>query len=350
MSWRAIDELRPSFEATKSLLFPFDLRRWLVLAVIVFFVSGASGANPDISTTAWDAPPEEAPVFEPPIISEPPILPEIGLAWILFAFGFVLAIGLVLLLLGAIMEFVFVRVVTDRDIRLRGYVSENVRNGVSLFLFRIAIGLGVLALVALPAIVLFLLSPILLVLLAIVLVPILVLVAIGLWVVLRFTADFVVPIMVLEDVGILEAWGKLWPALVADWKQYGVYALARIFLGIVASVLAGFGFVVIGIVLGIPFGIIAAAVYLVFEVLLGMLTIAIVSLIGLGVLYLILVFIAGITFVQVPIQTYLRYYSLFVLGSVTPPFDMVAPLRPMETDVDEVSESNGSESGDSEDT
>jgi hypothetical protein len=347
MSWRAIDELRPSYKATKSLLFPFDLRRWLVLAVIAFFVSGASGANPDISTTAWDAPPEEVPAVEPPIIDEPIILPEIDLAWIILAAGIVLTIGLALFLLGAIMEFVFVRVVTDRDIRLRGYVPENVRKGGSLFLFRIAIGLGVLTLVALPPIVLFLLPPVLFVLLAIVLVPILVFVVIGLWVVHRFTADFVVPIMVLEDVGILEAWRKLWPALVADWKQYGVYALVRIFLGIVAGVLAGLGFIAIGIVLAIPFGIIAVAVYLVFEALLGMLTVVIASLIGLGVLFLLLVFIAGITFVQVPIQTYLRYYTLFVLGSITPPFDMVGPLRPMETDVEKANESNESEFTDS---
>lgn len=73
-----------------------------------------------------------------------------------------------------------------------------------------------------------------------------------------------------------------------------------------------------------------------------MLTVAIVSLSGLSVLYLDLVFIAGIPFVQVPIQTSLRYYSLFVLGSITPPFGMVGPLRPMDTGIDGVSKFNES--------
>lgn len=114
--------------------------------------------------------------------------------------------------------------------------------------------------------------------------------------------------------------------------QYGVYALVRLFLGIVAGVLAGFGFVAIGIVLTIPFRIVAAIIYLVFEVIAGLLTITIIVLVVIGILYDISVFLAGITFVQVPIQTYLRYYSLFVLGSVTPEFDMVGPFQPSDVD------------------
>ena len=48
MSWRAIDELPPSFEATRGLAFPFDPWRWLVLAMIAFVVDrsvvlGSSG-------------------------------------------------------------------------------------------------------------------------------------------------------------------------------------------------------------------------------------------------------------------------------------------------------------------
>lgn len=342
MAWRAIDELRPSLEATRDLLFPFDLRRWLVLAVIAFFVSGASGANPDFSTTAWDAPPEDQPVVEPPVpIDEP--LPAIDLGWIVLAAALLATIGLVLVLVGAIMEFVFVRVVTDRDVRLRGYASENVYNGVSLFLFRIALALILLAVVTLPALVLILFSPVVLAVVAIVLVPIVLLVGIGLWVVLRFTADFVVPVMLVEDEGILAAWRSFWPALRSDWKQYGGYAVVRLLLGILAAVLAGFGFVAIGLALAIPFAIVAFAAYFLFQTLLGATAVTTVLLVALGVLYLAAVLVAGVTAVQVPIQTYLRYYSLFVLGSVTPAFDMVGPLRPDEDESDAVDAENQGE-------
>ncbi|MFC6719009.1 hypothetical protein ACFQGT_20395 [Natrialbaceae archaeon GCM10025810] len=333
MSWRALDELRPSLEATRGLLLPFELRRWLVLAVVAFFVSGVSGGRPDASTTAWDAPRNGQPVDETPIpIDDPPLSPEIDVGLIAFAVGTILVIGLVLLLVGAIMEFVFVRILTDREVRIRGYFSTNVSNGASLFLFRAALLLGVLALIAFPAVLFFFISPLLLVPLAILLVPVLLVTGIALWVVLRFTADFVVPVMLLEGAGIVEAWREFWPALVEDWEQYGVYALARLVLGFVAGILVGIGFVAVGIVLAIPFGIVGVTVYFLLEVVLGLPSLSIVLLVAVGILYAISVIVAGITLVQVPIQTYLRYYSLFVLGGITSRFDTVGPLRPREAD------------------
>ncbi|WP_126664308.1 DUF7544 domain-containing protein [Haloterrigena salifodinae] len=332
MTWSAIDELRPALEATRGLLLPFDLRRWLSLAVIAFFVSGASGGNPGVSTTAGDTPRDESPVAEPP----PPIadlvaLPEIDLGWIVLAIGIAVAIGLVLLFLGAIMEFVFVRVVTDRDVRLRTHTREQVSNGASLLLFRIALALGIAILIAVPAVVSFLLlSPLFFGLLAVLFAPILIAVGIGIWLVHRFTADFVVPVMLLEDRGVLEAWRAFWPALQEGWKQYVVYAIVRLGLGVVAGFVAGIGFVAIGLVLAVPFGIVAVVLYLVFETALGLLSIAVLAVIA--VLYALSVLVAGVTLVQVPIQTYLRYYSLFVLGSITPPFDAVRSLRSTETD------------------
>lgn len=231
------------------------------------------------------------------------------------------------------MEFVFVRVVTDRDVRLRTHTRENVSNGATLLLFRIALVLGIAILIIVPAVVsLFLLSPLFLGLLAILFVPILIAVAIGIWLVHRFTVDFVVPVMLLEDRGILEAWGAFWPALKEEWKQYGVYALVRLGLGVVAGFVAGIGFVAIGLVLAVPFGIVAVVLYLVFETALGLLSIAIGALAVIALSYVLSVLIAGITLVQAPIQTYLRYYSLFVLGSITPPFDVVRSLRSTETD------------------
>lgn len=326
MAWRALAELRPSLEATKGLLLPFSLRRWLVLGVIAFFVSGASGANPNLSMTGGGTSGESPPAVDSPPVDGLGAPSDAEIVLILLVVGLAVAIGLVLLLVGAIMEFVFVRVTTDRDVRVRGYVGENVSRGASLFLFRLGIVLVLLALVVAPVLAAFVLSPVFVVL-AVLLVPVFLLAGVGTWLVLRFTADFVVPVMLLEDAGVIAAWTAFWPALVDDWRQYGVYAVVRLLLGLAAGVLAGIGFVAIGIALLVPFGIAAGIVYLAFGVAAGSTGLAIVSLVVLAVLYGLAVLVSGVTCVQVPIQTSLRYYSLFVLGSVTPRFDMVEGLR-----------------------
>ncbi|WP_114576334.1 hypothetical protein [Saliphagus sp. LR7] len=325
MTWRALAELRPSLEATKGLLFPFSLRRWLALGVIAFFVSGASGANPNLSMTGGGTS-EESPAVDSAPIDGVATLSDAEIVLALLIVGLAVAIGLALLLVGAIMEFVFVRVATERDVRIRGYVGENVSRGTSLFLFRLGIVFVLLALFVAPVLAAFVLSPVFVVL-VVLLVPGFLLAGIGLWLVLRFTADFIVPVMVVEDLGVLAGWRAFWPALVDDWKQYGVYAVARLLLGIGAGVLAGLGFVAVGLALLVPFGLVGAVVYLVFGVLAGVTWLAVASLVVLAALYALAVLVSGVTCVQVPIQTYLRYYSLFVLGSVTPRFDVVEAVR-----------------------
>lgn len=336
MVWYAVDQLRPTFEATKEFLLPFELRRWLVLAVIAFFVSGASGGNPSPSTTAWEGSSEGPPVVEQPPVDAPQLLSALDIVMVALAIAIVAALGLSLLFVGAVMEFTFVRVVVDREVRIRGYFSENLRQGASLLAFRFGVGLVALALFALPVIAFLVFPGLFAILLAVVLVPFLLVVAVTLWVGLRFTADFVVPIMLLDDAGILTGWRTFWPALVDGWKQYGIYAAVRLLLGIGAGILAGLGFVVVGIVLAIPFGLVGIVLYLVVGVAAGLSSAVFTALLALGLLYLIAFVVAAMTFVQVPIQTYLRYYSLFVLGRITPRFDAVEPLRsPADSETDD---------------
>lgn len=42
MSLHAVENVDDAFRATKAFLLPFDRRRWLKLAVVVFFVGGSS--------------------------------------------------------------------------------------------------------------------------------------------------------------------------------------------------------------------------------------------------------------------------------------------------------------------
>lgn len=339
MEWHAVDQLGDSWQATKQLLFPIRLRSWIVVAVVVFFVSGATGFNPSINigATEWVTIPGEVSTqvgvhWSPgdPSSIVPGTLDERSqlLIWILFliVLGAGLLFTLIGVVLGAIFEFVFVDIARTREIRIRGFFGPRIGQGISLLAFRIGVGLIVIGFVILTVLATLITAGLFLLLLLL-LSPVLVLLSIGLWILLRFTTDFVVPVMIAEDSGIINGWREFWPELRSEWKQYGVYAVVRFLLGIVAAFATGLGFAAIGLLLAIPF---------LFVGLIGLFVL--VAAIGaefaglVWALFLLLIFIAtlvavGTVLVVVPIQTYLRYYSLFVLGAITPSFDVVASIR-----------------------
>ena len=332
MTWHAIDSLGDAIDATRRLLLPFSVRRWLTLAVVVFFVSGITGSNSSFNVGGLDveiSAPPPAP-FPEPIRDE--YVVEIAettaasprLLFFLLAAGAVILVGLVFLYVASVMEFVFVDIARSEDVRIRGFFGDSTGKGLSLFGFRIGIGVLLLSILVLFGLLTFLTGGLFL-LFVVVLSPVLILAAIGLWLLLRFTADFVVPVMIAEDVGVIEGWRTFWPALKTDWKQYGVYAVVRFLLGIAVGVAAGIGFVAIAIALLVPFGIVGLGGYL----LLGTVApaAAVPFSVGVVVLFVLALLIAVVTLVLVPLETYLRYYALFVLGAVTPEFDLVADIR-----------------------
>lgn len=211
---------------------------------------------------------------------------------ILLVLGLVVMIGLVLLLLGAIMEFVFVRMATDGEIRIRGYFSDYIPKELSLFFFRLGIAFILVALVVLPAIVVFLLSPLLLAL-AVLLVPILLSIGVGAWVVLRLTAD----LHCASDahrgrrcdrgVEVVPAGSDRRVETVRDLPSPAAPVGPR------TGTLAGIGFIAIGLAFLLPFGIAAGAVYLVFGMIVGAAWIMIATLVVLAASYGLSVLVAG---------------------------------------------------------
>lgn len=157
--------------------------------------------------------------------------------------------------------------------------------------------------------------------------PALLLVGAALWLVLRLTTDFVVPAMIVEGTGVVGGWRSFWPELRANWRQYGVYAITRFVLGAVGGVVAAIGFAAAAVVLAIPFGIVGVPVTVLLVQVLGLTLLGVAFGAAVVVLFALSVLVAGTTFVQVPIQTYLRYYSLLVLGAITPAYDLVADVR-----------------------
>jgi hypothetical protein len=327
VSLYAFDALDDAFESTRSFLWPFDLGRWARLALIVFFVGGGSaGFNSGGSNFGGTGGGPGTPGGEVP----PGAFPEIGgpeLAVILAIVGVIALIVLLFLLVGSIMEFVLVESLRREDVTIRRYWSEHWGKGLRLFAFRLVFGLVALAIAA--ATIFLVLAPVFagraeltfgLVLLAI---PVFLVLAIVGGLINGFTTVFVVPVMIAEDRGLLSAWSRFWSTMTGQWKQYLVYAI----MGFVLQLAGGIVVFIVGliglVVLAIPLGIVGVIGFTLAQSIpvVGWPIVAVAAL--LFVIGAILIFL----FVSVPVQTFLRYYALFVLGDTNEAFDLIPERR-----------------------
>jgi hypothetical protein len=334
MSLHAVENLDDALDATRALLWPVDRSRWLKLALVAFFVgtpgAGLNGGQFNVPTGGGEAPPGGVP--------GPDAMPSpVEFQNVLLVVGAVVAVALVLgllfLLVGSIMEFVLVESLRRESVTVRQYWGERWRQGLRLFGFRVVVSLVVLgsavvlgALFVLPAVLgggPAVRSGALGVLAALLLLPVVAVLAVLVGLVEGFTTVFVVPVMVLEDCGVLAGWRRLWPTITAHPWQYAAYVLLSVVLSIAGGILVALVGGVAVLVLLIPFGILAAlgvAVFSVFEPL-GVGILALV-----GVLFVVVVAVV-FALAQVPVVAYLRYYALLVLGDVEAALDLIPERR-----------------------
>ncbi|WP_435117979.1 DUF7544 domain-containing protein [Halolamina sp. C58] len=327
MTLSALENVDDALDATRSFLWPFDLGRWLKLAFVVFFLGGTGAVNP--VQFGGGSPPSGTP-------NEPGQLPSYSeivnaltpTEWAIVGaiVGAILLLGLILGLVGAVMEFVFVESLRRERVSIREYWSDRWRQGVRLFGFRLVVGLLSLA-IAGGAIVAALWPLVtggqfsVAVLLAAIGVALVVAMVSGL--LTGFTTQFVVPVMVAEDRSVLGAWKRFWPTMVGEWKEYLAYAVLRIVLSIAVGILTG---VVTGV------GLLVLAIPLVVLGIAGGVLLSVSEIVGGAVLVFVVVLFVVATIVlsllvAVPVQTYLRYYALLVLGDTEDAFDLVAERR-----------------------
>ncbi len=321
MALHAVEDIDDAIALTREFLLPVEVRRWLKLAVVVFFIGGTFNvpmAQFDTSGTPDQAP---APVELPDLGDMLPFLIAVGVGvlilWLLFA------------IIGAIMEFVFVESLRTGNVALRAAWSDRWRQGLYLFAFRFAITLPVFALfigwmaLFVGPLLLGIEVPAISVGVLLLGLPLLFLVGILYGIVSAFTTVFVVPIMIKDDVGVLSGWRRLWPSIKAEWKQYGAYAVLGFVLTLAAGLVSALVLGIAAFVVIFPFVIIAGLTYL---------TLGIPSTLGLAILaVLILTFVAIMILiwavVQVPLLVFLRYYALLVLGDIDPSFDIIPDQR-----------------------
>ncbi|MEF8780269.1 MAG: hypothetical protein V5A46_06295, partial [Haloferacaceae archaeon] len=319
----AYDALQDALEATEALLFPISLRRWLALAVAAFFVGGSTGfdVNYNVGVGAVDVPVR----VSGPGTPVGTLFPGTAIPQFLIFFGGALAVGAVLWYFGALFEFVFVEQLRTRDAKLSDRLGPAIRPGLSLFGFRLLVGLLVTA-TALFAALLPAAFGVAGVALVLAFLPGLFVVGSGLWLANRLTTDFVVPVMIATGDGFVDAWRAFWTELRKERREYGLYLLVRILLGLLASVVLAVGYLATALVVGLPLGILFLATFHTVAVFVSVSlaqTVAVLSLLAGATI----VVVAGTVLVAVPVRTYLRYYALFVLGGASPAYDLVGEIR-----------------------
>ncbi|MCL7419031.1 MAG: DUF4013 domain-containing protein, partial [Halalkalicoccus sp.] len=108
--------------------------------------------------------------------------------------------------------------------------------------------------------------------------------------------------------------------LSGQWKQYLAYVVAAIVLNVALGIVFGLLVAIAALVLLVPLGVVGAGVALLAEQVLLPVALVLGAVFVLGIVLVALV-------VQVPIQTYLRYYALLILGDTDEELDPVPRIR-----------------------
>ncbi|MBS3760750.1 DUF7544 domain-containing protein [Halodesulfurarchaeum sp.] len=323
MALHAVDDLSDAYRATRSFLLPVEWGRWLRLALLSLFVAGSSGGGAPTSG------------FQGPLSSSPEPTPgdgtELGPALdhltatlsdnLVFILG-IITIGFLVVLalqwLAATFEFTFLESLRTDAVHVRDYTSANTGPGTRLFAFRVLFGLATL--LVFGGLLLLVLGPILTgvspagpLLLLVFLIPVFIVLGIVASIVYVLTTAFVAPIMLLEDRGLLSAWKRFWGVFKSAWTDFLVYLLVGLFLMIAIGIIVGIVMAVIGVAIALPVIVVLLA--------LGPLWAAVVAIPAA------LLAIVAWALVQVPVQTYLRHWSLLVLGDVEPELDLIPDRR-----------------------
>lgn len=313
MGWYALEDVGDALEETRDLLIPFDFKQLTKLAIIVFLTGSGfnipSGFGDAGGTTSGTGGFSDSGFSTQTAMTS--AAPEIGsilstgsstnLALGGLIIGLMVLVGLPLMLVSSVFEFIFYRSLIDKEVKIVEGFSDNFGRGLRYFGFRLIYGL--FALIAIGAVVLVLIEDAAL-FWAVLLPFIPILIVMSLFAAL--TKHFILLRMMEEEQGLIEAWQSFWPELTSQWKQVVVFLFAHFGLSVMVG--AAMAAVVLGFTLmaAIPVIIVALLLSLIAEVL-----------------FIIPVIVGGITwfvallYIAVPFRVYMRYFVILVYHDLT---------------------------------
>ncbi len=340
----AIQAVTPAIEQTKQQLFkPFRFWRWVRLAILVLCTGEFVGGGPGNGVN-----------FNLPIKREQSDLAFLAsnheiwtkiiayLPWVLLGVTLLIVLFLALIYIASVCRFIIFDSVLRNRCELRAGWRRWQPQGYSYFLWILGLGfsmlLAFLILIGGPALIawqrgvfrepkehLFLLIVGGLALVCVFLGLVVVGAVIGL-----LAKDFAVPVMALENVGILEAWRRLLSLLSIEKLAYAGYVGMKILLAIASGILFGIMNLVAIIILLIPMGIAGVAIYLIAKGMgleWNLVTTTVVVLLAAVAFHLLL---AVVCFISVPPLVFFQSYALHFLGSRYPRLgELMFPPKPM---------------------
>lgn len=306
MSWYALEEIEEAAKRTRELLLPFNRKLWAKIAVMAFFVGGASfpGLIPGTGGSGPEPGQGHGMGFHADMghMSMQSVSDAGFGAFALMFAAAIISLVLVFGVLKAVFEFVYYQSLIDDKVRIRRNFVEHFTKGLRLFLFEL--GSAVIFLILFAALIApIAVSPLFLIATVLLGIP-LALLAI---VFFQFTTDFIPLYMIEKEQGVIKSWKQLYNTVIDEWRQLGLYLVVKIALGLMAQIAIGTAAILLGLLLIIPVGLPVFALYLVFPPL------AIVA----GLIGLIVWLLGILYFLNGPATTFFRYYSLLIYNDIT---------------------------------
>jgi hypothetical protein len=311
------DIIKESFNRTKSLFFPIRKKYWLKMGFISIMAGNSQGGNyngnglNDSNKSGFPSGMTLQQFIADLNTKALAFLSQYGyikgIAFIVLYF-----IGLIFSYLSSMFTFVFIDGIVKKDIVIGKSFSEWKKQGISLFLFRLVVGLVSLFVtlaIFSPVIVAFFQNK-----LAYFNFWLLIPIILGITVystivgIFMFLADdFAVPIMYMKKLSFTKAWAEFRKIASGKKGEIFLYWLIKIGLGIVA----GIGSFVVVLILLIPLiaiSLLGVLLYFGLKAIAGM--VAAVIIIALLAVILLTVFIYFVTVVLVPVAVFFRIYSI----------------------------------------
>lgn len=258
-----IDPISPAIERVKLMLFrPFDLQRWLVIGFCAWLAylgagggggGGGGGSGGPGYIGPHDGHEQKEQIKEGLEKAKDYVVDNSY--WIIPLVVTVVVLIVVLSLLIAWLNsrgrFMFLHCVATNKAEVTIPWHKFRKHANSLFLFRIVLGIIGLVVVGVPIVAIIVLAIMLAsgALVAVAAVPGIIIVGvmlfaffIGLFLVRKFTFDFVVPIMFLQTASCVAGWREFMVTLSANKARFALYLLFQIVIRIVIGAIVGIGF------------------------------------------------------------------------------------------------------------